>query len=580
LGGNKHLENPLIRVTLTTADASLQVTVKSTGHIWQQERSAGYRAGRVALRDDGLGLAAAVQGNGRNYGVEIALEPDAPEFTLNLSTPGKEYTLLPDYPFPFTLGVDEGYYVQNAAGDGMLFPLRERAHIRKLYGFGGSLPWWAVTDLNRSAMVLLESACLPDVRTSAEDATVYAVPIRLRYAFLEHEGYVGLAKYYRRYFLKRNPALRPLTERARRKAALQSMKDGVYVYLWEEDPNRNIDLVRRMREAGIEHGIAMFYGDRGRSQELSQGIRGLGWVFGLYRMPTGNLFQVARNYRWERKLLLGDLDPAAFLPKTSLRGWERVCGKFVRPRWRGMAKELVETYGCQVLYFDTLVVQMAPCYHPDHPSTFEENLESRKQILDDTRQLGVVLGSGEGNAPAWAVPHLDYFEGAMWVRTYAEAGSKIPGGGYADDFGTNYTETVAAGVDETHRIPLFELVFHDYVLSTWNWRNTNFQNLEVAWKKNLLNVLYGTMPMWNITADHWARHRAELVDSYRAIASVRSKIGFDEMVSHGWLSDDRKVQYTDWRSGYRVTANFGDVDYRTESGQVVKARSFRIDRLN
>ena len=37
------------------------------------------------------------------------------------------------------------------------------------------------------------------------------------------------------------------------------------------------------------------------------------------------------------------------------------------------AKTVIKDFGVQLFYFDTLVVQLAPCLHPDHLSTIEEN---------------------------------------------------------------------------------------------------------------------------------------------------------------------------------------------------------------
>jgi hypothetical protein len=63
--------------------------------------------------------------------------------------------------------------------------------------------------------------------------------------------------------------------------------------------------------------------------------------------------------------------------------------------------------------------------------------------------------------------------------------------------------------------------------------------------------------MWHIDRQLWESHKAEYVASYRAIASVRARIGFARMTDHGWLTPDRSVQYTDWETGERVLVNFG-----------------------
>ena len=232
-----------------------------------------------------------------------------------------------------------------------------------------------------------------------------------------------------------------------------------------------------------------------------------------------------------------------------------------------------------MFYFDTLVVQLAPCLSPSHPSTIEENQQARLELAQKTQELGTVVGSGEGMSPTWALPGLDFFEGLMSLRTYADPRLRIPSGGYETDLGNSYNSDAAIILDEKRRIPLYQLAFHDYVAGTWVWRDTNFQSRPFAWKKDLFNILYGTMPMWHINRRLWENHKADYVASYRAIASVRSRIGFASMTGHGWLTPDRTVQYTDWDTGDRVIVNFGLRPYQSSGRPTVAPKSFVMQSI-
>jgi hypothetical protein len=85
--------------------------------------------------------------------------------------------------------------------------------------------------------------------------------------------------------------------------------------------------------------------------------------------------------------------------------------------------------------------------------------------------------------------------------------------------------------------------------------------------------------MWHITRHLWASHKAQMIASYRNIASVRKRIGFAEMVSHGWLTADRSVQFTDWDTGDRVLVNFGDRPFERKPKETVLQRSFVVERM-
>ena len=251
--------------------------------------------------------------------------------------------------------------------------------------------------------------------------------------------------------------MKKLAERVEERPAVASLKDGVYVYLWGESPAEDLGLVREMKAAGVERGIAVFYGRHEIDRALFDGIKQLGWVAGMYKMPTGNLFQVSRRRGWPADLLLGRVAPERFLAGSNLAGWDRVCAKHLLPEWTEKARGLIHDYGTQLFYFDTTVVQLAPCLHPDHPSTIEENQEARRGIMRATRDLGMLVGSGEGNSPTWALPELDFFEGLMSIRTYIDTPLSVPGGDYAKDLGDSEQEHVT--LDETRRIPLYQLAF-------------------------------------------------------------------------------------------------------------------------
>ena len=573
------IENHMLRIAVSTADASLTVVDKRIGLEWRQQVRTGLRIAPDTVRVSPTSLSATVVGGAATYQLTVSLSKECGYgFDLVLDTPGQRYAVLADYPFPFIAPGKGWYYVQNTSGEGMLMPFDKRNEIDKPFSWSGSQPWWGLTDLKRGMTARLDTFRNPSRRRNSDEWTVYAMPLRVHYCFFIDGGYASLAKDYRNYFLNSHPELRPLRERARARPAVSNLKDGVYVYLWGENPAEDLSLVTDMKAAGVDRGIAMFYGRHEIDRPLCDGIKNLGWVVGRYQMPTGNLFRVSRNRGWPNAVLTGRITPEQVLGTSNLRGWDRICGKHLLPEWITKAKEAIRDYGLQAFYFDTLVVQLAPCVHPDHPSTIEENQQARLEILKQTRDLGMIVGSGEGICPTWALPGVDFFEGLMSLRPYADTRLRIPAGGYETDLGNSYQEQAAITLDERRRIPLYELAFHDYVAGTWVWRDTNYQSVPFAWKKDLFNILYGTLPMWHINRRLWESHKPDFVASYKNTASVRERIGFAEMMNHGWFTADRSVQFTDWNTGDRVIVNFGDHAFERIGKQPVQGRSFLIEK--
>jgi Glycosyl hydrolases related to GH101 family, GH129 len=573
------LENAILRITLSPQDASLSVTDKRIGVVWRQQVRPDFRVVPDSLRVSQSSIFAKVLGEGETYAVTLTLDAASPHaFELALEISDRRYTSLPAYPFPFTAPDKNWFYVQNTTGEGMLMPLNKAANIYKPFGWSGGQPWWGLTDLKRAISVRLDTFRNADAHSGADDLTLYAVPLRLHYAFFTEGGYVALAKEYREYFLRSHPNLEPLSKRVSARPAISSLKDGVYLYLWGASPSEDLALVSEMKAAGIDRGIAVFYGKHPIDLALFDGIKHLGWIAGLYHMPTGNLFRVSPHRGWPNALLTGKLTPAQVLGNANPRVWDRICAKHLLPEWLEKARLLIRDYGTQLFYFDTLVAQLAPCLSPDHPSTIEENQQARLELMQKTRELGMIVGSGEGVCPTWALPGVDFFEGLMSLRTYTDSRLRIPAGEYETDLGNSYRDEAAIILDETRRIPLYQLAFHDYVAGTWVWRDTNFQSIAFARKKDLFNILYGTMPMWHINRRLWERHKSDFVASYRAITSVRARIGFAGMVNHGWLTADRSVQYTDWDTGDRVTVNFGERPFERAGKAPLAGASFVLER--
>jgi hypothetical protein len=471
------LENDVLRVALSQSDGSFSVADKRSGLVWRQQANPGFRVVPEAVTATSTTLSAKLMRADGAFAVTISFSRERPHaFDLVLDVPGRRYTVFPGYPFPFVAPAKGWHYVQNTTGEGMLMPLEHIEQINKPFGWSGGQPWWGITDLKRAMRARLDTFRLPDSKTARDDETVYAAPLRINYAFFSEGGYVGLAKEYRRDFLRSHPEMRPLHERTKARPTVAHLKDGVYVYLWGDSPAEDLEVVTEMKAAGVERGIAVFYGRHEIDRSVCDGIKKLGWVVGRYQMPTGNLFQVSRQRHWASALLTGKIAPDKLLAGSNRGAWDRICAKQVLKEWPEKAKTVISDYGVQLFYFDTLVVQLAPCLHPDHPSTIEENAQARGEILRRTRQMGMLVGSGEGGCPTWALPDLDFFEGLMSLRTYSDNALKIPGGDFKTDLGNDYQKQAATALDETRRIPLYQLAFHDFVAGTWVWRDTNYQS--------------------------------------------------------------------------------------------------------
>jgi hypothetical protein len=564
------LENEVLRIGLAAADAGITVLDKRTELTWRQHVATGFSIHLDSVRSGSGALSAEVSGPSEKYSIRLAFVAGRPEsFELTVAVPGRRYASFGDYPFPFAAPSQGWHYVQNTVGEGMLMPMDRMKDIVDPFSWRGGQPWWGITDLKRAMRSRRESFATVE--------GVHAVPLRVSYAFFAEGGYVALAKEFRRDFLAAHPDMRPLTERVAARPAVDFLRDAAYVYFWGDTPAEDLEVARQMKAAGIDRCIAVTYGRHEVDRASTAGMAQLGLVVGKYQMPTGNRFNIYKRNGYAQRLLNNKLGLDQLVDPSDPDALRRVCTKEVLKEWPAKAKTWIEDYGVKLFYFDTMAVQVAACVHPDHPETVEENTAGRLEIMKRTRDMGMVIGSGEGLSPSWALPGVDFFEGQMNLRDYHNTTMSVPSGGFAKDLGEDYAEAAATQLDATRRIPLYQLGFHDYVVGTWVWRDTNLQSTPYAWKKDLFNILYGSMPMWHISGKLWERHKKAIVASYRTIASVRRRIGFAEMTNHGWLTEDRSVQFTDWSRGDRVIVNFGDRSFDRRDKKAIAARSFVME---
>jgi len=109
----------------------------------------------------------------------------------------------------------------------------------------------------------------------------------------------------------------------------------------------------------------------------------------------------------------------------------------------------------------------------------------------------------------------------------------------------------------------------------WMWEDGNSHNPEIWWKKDLFNILYGSAPLWSLDRDRWESFKNTFIQSYKNICPWLQQIGYDEMISHRFVSDDHKVQESVFSSGKRAVVNFGDNEFVFE-GKTIKPKNFLI----
>jgi len=393
--------------------------------------------------------------------------------------------------------------------------------------------------------------------------------------------HAGIAKAYRSHAASRGLVV-TLKEKARAVPAADKLPGAVNLWYWgkaewwSQDDERALAGADELKAAGVERVLW----SHAQSPEVVKGLRARGFLAGRYDIyqdvwgPEDDSDWVNHD-GWPEALVL--------LPDGSrMKGWvDRkpdgrqfvggvICSsQGVLMEKRKVPEDLATTpYGAR--FIDTVTASpLRECYNPSHPLTRSEDLAHKMEMLDFLwRDMGLVAGSETGFDAA--VPHLHYFEGMTSLGPY-----RLKDSGY--DLAS--ARPASAGfkayqVGPSRRIPLFQLVYHDCVATSWYWGDSSNRLARYWDERDLINALYGTMPLWIMDRERWARDRERFVESYRRATPVARATGYSEMLDHRFVTADKTVQSTSFADGTEVWANWGKKDYALPNGDRIPARGF------
>ncbi len=426
-----------------------------------------------------------------------------------------------------------------------------------------------------------------------------------RFVFFDHGGYVALAKRYReqakiRGFyipftekIKRNPAYRKSLEKLIGAANIWCLS-GEFVKLYDEISGnhpatperrkfmlRQLEIYREMRDNGMDRLII----GAGADADLVQKINELGGTltsrYDIYQdvmNPARYKDLTAIKNEWARESYPKDL--RVNQDGSLAKGWavpqknkdlpmvscNHLCDRQALPYARKRISGELQKKPYTARFIDvTACSGWSECYSKDHPMNKTESRLWKERLLElPGKEFNLVLGSETGHEAF--VPACDYFEGMMSLIHY-----RVP------DSGRNMAkiwdqapEPVAKfQTGEFYRIPLWELVYHECVVSYWYWGDYNNKLPALMDKRDLFNALYGVPPMYVITPDNWDEQKKRIFKSYKIAAETAKLTGMSEMTDFKILTSDRTVQQTKFANGVTVTVNFGAKPFKMNDGHLL-----------
>ena len=585
------ISNELIQATFDPAQSAFAIRDLHTGQTWRQQAlNAVFPVTRAAAVQDAA-IVADLFDASNNLALKMTarLEPHAAELVVELTASGAMSTRLS---FPSAFAPERGTRLIVPVNEGIAFPVDDPTLGNIGYtfysGMGVCMAFFGATDGNAGVMTLLETEADAELQLKHDAQKLLAAqPVwisekgqfgyarKLRYIFFQQGGHVAMCKRYRAYAAAQG-RLKTFTQKHAETPNVDLLAGAVNVWCRESD---SLPIIKEMQASGIRR---ILWSSSGSSEQVTAMNQMPGVLTSRY-----DIYQDAMSP--EKFPLLSKIQgdwtssawPTGMVKRadgTLENGWQvvakdgsriscnvlsdKLAPDYARQR---IAKELqTKPYRCRFL--DTVTAsKWREDYDANHPMTRRECRTYRNELLAVvSREFKLVCGTEDGHDTA--VPFADYLEGMM---------SLVPG--RVHDSGRNTMQKIDIvppnvakfQVGAEYRLPLWELVYHDCIVSTWYWGDYN-NKLPAIWdKRDLFNALYGTPPMFMFNRQEWNRDRDRFVQSYRATSPVAHATFYSEMTDHRYLSADRMVQQTHFADGTTVTVNFSAQAFKLTDGRTV-----------
>ncbi len=209
-------------------------------------------------------------------------------------------------------------------------------------------------------------------------------------------------------------------------------------------------------------------------------------------------------------------------------------------------------------------------YSPSHPATQLDDMKARLARMTWIRNThDLVVGSEGGSAYAagtihfahgmmspvigWGDPDMNdknspYYVGGYWPpEAPAIHVKQVP-------LKSRYFYLY---YDPRFRLPLYQTVFHDSVITTHHWGYSSLKFKNAVATVALLELLYNVPPLYHLNIPRFSKHRKWIKRYYAFFSPLHRQIGGQPMTHFEWISPDRLIQRTTFSDTVEIFANFG-----------------------
>ena len=209
-------------------------------------------------------------------------------------------------------------------------------------------------------------------------------------------------------------------------------------------------------------------------------------------------------------------------------------------------------------------------YSPLHPATQLDDMNARLARMAWIRDTHNMVVGSEGGA-AYAAATLHFAHGMMTpVIGWGDPDMKNKtspyyiGGYWPPEAPAIHVQQVPLKsryfylyYDPRFRLPLYQMVFHDSVITTCHWHAGSLKFKNAVETLALLELLYNVPPLYHLNTARFSKHKAWIKQHYTFFSPLHREIGGRTMTDFEWLRSDRLIQRTLFADTVEIVANFG-----------------------
>ena len=208
-------------------------------------------------------------------------------------------------------------------------------------------------------------------------------------------------------------------------------------------------------------------------------------------------------------------------------------------------------------------------YSPLHPATQADDIAARLARMSwIEKNFHAVVGSEGG---VWYSAPVIHFAHGMTTGSLGWGDKEMSdrnspyyvGGYYPPDQPAIFVKPVPLKdsyikleIDPRYRLPLYQAAFHDSVVTTEHWGSGTLKFSNVLQTRMLLELLYGTPPLYHMNLRQWEKNKDLIRSQYAFFSPLHRRGAVLPMSEFEFLSSDRQIQRTQFGEELEMIANF------------------------